>query len=95
MTDICRLTGGYLHYFSQDWAGAEKYCGTGWANTEYRSYSFVDPASGIAKLEETAESRKRRAGDERPLTPDEQAVLKRTAEQDWDRDGYVSQGSTA
>lgn len=41
---------------------------------------------------ETTESRTRRLGsDSRPLTPTEQAERKRSAEIDWDREGYVLQ----
>lgn len=32
--------GGLLHYLTDDWADQEKFPGTGWANTEFRSYTF-------------------------------------------------------
>ena len=55
---------------TRDWTGAEKYAGTGWANTEFRSFHFLeDDAEGKAEIEETAESRERRRGSEH--SPDE------------------------
>ncbi|KAL5318898.1 hypothetical protein ACEPPN_013966 [Leptodophora sp. 'Broadleaf-Isolate-01'] len=40
--DIVVVThGGYLHYLTDDWDGAGKFVGTGWANTEVRRYGFV------------------------------------------------------
>jgi broad specificity phosphatase PhoE len=89
--ELSQISGGFLHYFTEDWAGCDKYAGTGWANTEYRSYSFVESGDGEAHLKETADSYKRRAGDVRFLTPSEQADLRRSAELEWDRDGYVLQ----
>jgi broad specificity phosphatase PhoE len=62
--------GAFLHYFSEDWDGSGLFQGTGWANTEVRSYEFADP-SGMdqdASLVETEESKTRRAVGEKPLT---------------------------
>ena len=75
--------GGYLHYFTEDWDGHEKFTGTGWANTEYRSYEFVDGEETNASLKETKESRERRRGEEIPLTKDEQRELRASAEREW------------
>jgi len=61
-----------------------RHAGTGWANTEFRSYTF-DPSTcggsgnGNASLVETPESLKRRAGTEKPLGKEEQKNLQRTA----------------
>ncbi|KAK2871843.1 hypothetical protein FQN49_002768 [Arthroderma sp. PD_2] len=63
--------GGVLHYFSEDWQDSTLYQGTGWANTEYRTYEFTDTIdqddlygnklnSDNASIRETVESRKRR-----------------------------------
>lgn len=41
-TDI-EPTGGFLHYITDDWESKDKFPGTGWANTEFRSYTF-DPS---------------------------------------------------
>ncbi|CAD0086227.1 unnamed protein product [Aureobasidium vineae] len=52
--------------------------GTGWANTEYRSYTFgSNPKSGRPVLVETQQSRARRTGNEIPLSRSEQANLQR------------------
>jgi broad specificity phosphatase PhoE len=60
--------GGVLHFFTEDWSGYKKRAGTGWENTEYRSYTFRDKGKN-ASIEETAESRHRRT--DKPLTEDE------------------------
>ncbi|EEQ83626.2 phosphoglycerate mutase [Blastomyces dermatitidis ER-3] len=63
--------GGFLHYFTEDWEDSTLYQGTGWRNTEYRTYTFaasVDqddlygrPVDGDnASIIETRESRTRR-----------------------------------
>ncbi|TVY59116.1 putative phosphatase SPAC5H10.03 [Lachnellula cervina] len=80
--------GGYLHYFTEDWDGHEKFTGTGWANTEYRDYEFVDGEETNAGLVETQESRERRMGDEIPLTKDEQRELRASAEREWSENGF-------
>ncbi|KAK5131217.1 hypothetical protein LTR08_001186 [Meristemomyces frigidus] len=92
--------GGFLHYLTEDWAGSDRLCGTGWSNTEFRSYTFAapsnnnDPASD-AHLVETPSSRQRRRGD--PTAPDreEQAQLKRAAVREWGAQGYVGVPSAA
>lgn len=93
--------GAMLHYLTEDWAGSEKFSGllptltaiwhslirpgTGWANTEYRTYTF-DPASGSrASLVETQESITRRRGLEKPLGEAEQRNLPRTATVDAEK----------
>ncbi|KGQ02053.1 hypothetical protein PAAG_11234 [Paracoccidioides lutzii Pb01] len=63
--------GGFLHYFTEDWQDSTLYQGTGWRNTEYRTYTFSDlvhqddlygrPLGGDnATIQETPESRLRR-----------------------------------
>ncbi|KAN0120123.1 phosphoglycerate mutase-like protein [Hyaloscypha variabilis] len=81
--------GGFLHYFTEDWEGSERGTGTGWENTEYRSYGFVE-GSGDASLEETGESRERRRGTERGLTADEQRELRASREREWREKGFQS-----
>ena len=78
--------GGYLHYFTEDWEGHEKFTGTGWANTEFRSYEFVEGDEAGAGLVETQESRERRKVI--PLTKDEQRELRATAEKGWSQSGF-------
>lgn len=78
--------GGFLHYFTEDWNGHDRFVGTGWANTEWRSYAFVDEGDATASLKELAESCDRRG--ERPLSEAEQRNLKHSAEQEWQASGY-------
>ncbi|KAK2074698.1 hypothetical protein P8C59_008885 [Phyllachora maydis] len=70
--------GGFLHFLTQDWDGIAPERGTGWANTEWRSYEFADPAGrdSDARLKETLESWRRRKGDARPLTDTEHVQLR-------------------
>jgi broad specificity phosphatase PhoE len=87
--DIVVVThGGYLHYFTEDWTGYEKFLGTGWSNTEYRSYEFWDPSSKDpgASLVETKESRLRR--NEKPLSEAEQRNLRDSAMKEWMKSGF-------
>jgi broad specificity phosphatase PhoE len=69
--------GGFLHFFTEDWDGFSHFHGTGWANTEVRSYEFADPSGedAGASLVETEESKARRAGTEKPLTVAEEKNL--------------------
>lgn len=77
---FCLCTGGFLHYFTEDWNESNKFAGTGWANTEWRSYTFASSLSdpSDAHLSETPESRQRRKGGERALDREEHVNLKRT-----------------
>lgn len=55
--------GGYLHYFTEDWTDSDKYPGTGWSNTEARTYTFTSSVHSDderAALTETKESLSRR-----------------------------------
>ncbi|KAG4032812.1 hypothetical protein MFRU_006g02760 [Monilinia fructicola] len=82
--------GNFLHYITDDWEDSSRFVGTGWSNTEYRSYHFSTPGlrDPDAALTETQESRRRRKGAERALTADEQRTLKLVAEDGWQRDGF-------
>lgn len=63
--------GAFLHFFTENWDDFETSRGTGWLNTEFRSYEFVD-ASGKdkdASVIETEESKSRRAGTKTPNVP--------------------------
>lgn len=58
---VAVLHGAFLHYLTEDWAGDGLFPGTGWSNTEFRSYTFKEDEEGDnATLVETAESRARR-----------------------------------
>ncbi|KAL2858018.1 histidine phosphatase superfamily [Aspergillus pseudoustus] len=90
--------GGVLHYFSEDWEDSSQYQGTGWLNTEYRTYTFSDNVDlddlegrkldeDNATLAETIESRTRR-GKEGPMADREkQAVYYRQGVQGWGDQG--------
>ncbi|GAB1731292.1 hypothetical protein NU195Hw_g767t1 [Hortaea werneckii] len=81
--DIVVVThGGFLHYFTEDWSGSDRFAGTGWANTEFRTYTFSSSEPEQAHLIETPESRQRRCGDDKSLDREEQAQLKRTSPAD-------------
>lgn len=64
--------------------------GTGWQNTEYRSYEFVDPEGDddVASLRETKPSWRRRRGSAIGLTETEQrelrAVVTRQMEEEFE-----------
>ncbi|KAF2098278.1 phosphoglycerate mutase family protein [Rhizodiscina lignyota] len=66
-----------------------EYPGTGWANTEYRAYTYDLKSGSNASILETSESRRRRRGDEKPLTEAEQRNLKMSATKAWEDVGYV------
>jgi broad specificity phosphatase PhoE len=83
--------GGFLHYFTEDWDGSEKFTGTGWDNTEWRSYNFVEDTgeenghgNQNVGLIETMESRERRKGKEISLTETERMELR---DADWKENG--------
>lgn len=82
--------GGYLHYLTEDWDEHMRFTGTGWENTEYRSYAFIDGDEENASMLETAESRQRRVGREHPLTADEQRNLRMNAEKSWEQRGLLA-----
>ncbi|ORY61514.1 histidine phosphatase superfamily [Pseudomassariella vexata] len=70
--------GGILHFLTQDWDGLRPGSGTGWENTECRSYEFKDPSGQDpdASLVETRTSWRQRRGSAKPLTPTEQTQLR-------------------
>lgn len=65
--------------------------GTGWMNTEFRSYHFIDAVEedeeDNASMMETAESSRRRKGKEMPLTKAERLQLRETAQKTWENQG--------
>ncbi|PQE30394.1 phosphoglycerate mutase protein [Rutstroemia sp. NJR-2017a WRK4] len=85
--------GGFLHYFTEDWEDSAKFSGTGWENTEFRSYRFVDEKGddANASVKETRESRERRKGTEKELTREEQENLRRVTEDSWGGGGLLSE----
>jgi broad specificity phosphatase PhoE len=67
--------GGFLHFLTQDWDGMKLDKGTGWDNTEWRVYEFVEEGDE-ARLGETKESYRARRGSMKGLTETEQRELK-------------------
>ncbi|KAK4190983.1 histidine phosphatase superfamily [Podospora australis] len=78
--------GGFLHFLTEDWDGMDVGRGTGWDNTECRTYEVVAPESeggegeqkgkGNVRLVETKESWRRRRGSAGGLTETEQMELR-------------------
>ncbi|KAI0120488.1 phosphoglycerate mutase-like protein [Hypoxylon sp. NC0597] len=70
--------GGILHFLTEDWDGVKLDRGTGWENTELRSYEFADPTGQDpnASLKETQPSWRRRRGSAIPLTETEQMQIR-------------------
>lgn len=80
--------GGFMHYFTGDWEGAEKGAATGWVNCEMRSYTFAQglsrSADGDAHLDELMSSRRRRGMGWAMLGMEEQKVMYERAMQAWE-----------
>ncbi|KAL9575988.1 MAG: hypothetical protein Q9212_007492, partial [Teloschistes hypoglaucus] len=63
--------------------------GTGWENTEFRTYRFADADDDdSAAMEETAESYEQRKQTIKPLTKEEKLQLRETATKAWQEQGY-------
>ncbi|KAI0142858.1 phosphoglycerate mutase-like protein [Xylariaceae sp. FL1272] len=80
--------GGILHFLTEDWQGIAIGRGTGWENTEYRSYQFVDKSGSDpnASLQELPESRSRRKGAETRITAADQRSIRATYESELNSD---------
>ncbi|OAP58388.1 hypothetical protein AYL99_07478 [Fonsecaea erecta] len=83
--------GAYLHYLTNDWEDATKLSGTGWENTEHRTYhfehAFDSDSDEDAFLTETMESRQRR-GVNHPMQPhSKQHELFQRMMQGWEDQG--------
>ena len=84
--------GGFLHFLTGDWDGMNPVKGTGWENTEWRSYEFVEVEGDTdAALRETRVSWRRRRGSAIGLTETEQMELRAVAqgqlEEEWGAGG--------
>ena len=62
--------------------------GTGWENTEFRSYELVEEGHDEGPFIETPASRKRRKSTVKPLTAAEQTELRETVVKSWENEGY-------
>ncbi|KAK0739117.1 histidine phosphatase superfamily [Apiosordaria backusii] len=68
--------GGFLHFLTDDFEGVDYGRGTGWANTEWRTYEVVEEDDGEVKLRERTDSWRRRRGSAAGLTETEQMELR-------------------
>ncbi|KAK4175288.1 histidine phosphatase superfamily [Triangularia setosa] len=68
--------GGFLHFLTEDFEGVDYGRGTGWANTEWRTYEVEKKDDGEVRLRETGESWRRRRGSRGGLTETEQMELR-------------------
>jgi len=50
----------FIHFLTEDWDSDGDYPGTGWNNTEFRSYTFAEEEGENATIVETEESKTRR-----------------------------------
>ncbi|KAF2706411.1 hypothetical protein K504DRAFT_80638 [Pleomassaria siparia CBS 279.74] len=85
--------GGLLHFLTDDWTGAREGCGTGWSNTELRTYAFdmsTDTNIANATIHETETSLIRRKHTLKPLSNCEQIQLGAVAQRSWAEDGYIT-----
>ncbi|KAL4941812.1 hypothetical protein BDV06DRAFT_173053 [Aspergillus oleicola] len=90
--------GGVLHYFTEDWEDSSQFQGTGWTNTEYRTYTFSDSIdmddledhkldSDNASLVETLESRQRRGKQGAMADREKQKELYKQGVEGWNAQG--------
>ncbi|KAL4791679.1 histidine phosphatase superfamily [Aspergillus venezuelensis] len=90
--------GGVLHYFTEDWEDSSQFQGTGWTNTEYRTYTFSDSVdmddleghkldSDNASLIETVESRERRGKKGAMADREKQKELYKQGVEGWNAQG--------
>ncbi|ROV90190.1 hypothetical protein VSDG_08805 [Cytospora chrysosperma] len=89
--------GGFLHFLTQDWDGMDFARGTGWDNTECRSYEFVEPEGDDpeAMIRETESSWQARRGSAIPLTDTEQQQLKSVIVSKYNEHFDIINGTTA
>ncbi len=77
--------GGFLQYLTSNWSASSdpstKMQGTGWANAEWRTYTFNPFDTTPPQLIETVQSRQRRLGKYKSLDHNESTQLKRTVTQ--------------
>ncbi|OJJ64283.1 hypothetical protein ASPSYDRAFT_26293 [Aspergillus sydowii CBS 593.65] len=90
--------GGVLHYFTEDWEDSSQFQGTGWVNTEYRTYTYSDKIdlddledekldSDNASLVETLESRERRGKQGTMADRQKQKELYKNGVDGWNAQG--------
>ncbi|KIX05899.1 uncharacterized protein Z518_03872 [Rhinocladiella mackenziei CBS 650.93] len=83
--------GGYLHYLTDDWENATQHAGTGWENTEFRTYVFesdyISDNDANAYIVETMDSRARRGIDYPMHGHEKQTELYHQMMQGWEDQG--------
>ncbi|KAI9762427.1 MAG: hypothetical protein M4579_000403 [Chaenotheca gracillima] len=79
---VCVTHGSFLHYLTEDWSDANRFRGTGWSNTEFRTFRITNARGDNPFLKETRESEDHRLGHETALTFQDQVELHRVAEKD-------------
>lgn len=88
--------GGLLHYLTEDWEDANQGMGTGWQNTELRSYTFVDEGDAdAAHVRETSHSRQVRGKTTAmiPAGSEEQRTLFEETMSAWEDQGLETGAS--
>lgn len=76
--------GGFLHYMTEDWAGHNPIAGTGWFNTEYRTYEFLpvetqpNPTYSIQEIEWSVLRRETAGQKGKPLGQTEKKEFEQT-----------------
>ena len=65
------------------------FSGTGWSNTEYRTYELMACDKDDVRFLESAESRQRRAKTAPVPTRETQKALHEKAQQTWKAQGYL------
>ncbi|KAF8453311.1 histidine phosphatase superfamily [Terfezia claveryi] len=81
---VAVLHGGFLHYMTEDWSGHNPKIGTGWYNTEYRTYEFLsagNEAHPMYSIQEIEWSNKRREAEgqkNKPLSKTEMKEFQET-----------------
>ncbi|RAH86349.1 phosphoglycerate mutase family protein [Aspergillus japonicus CBS 114.51] len=93
-TEVAVVThGAFLHFLTEDWEDSCVYEGTGWANTEYRTYDMTAAREeDEITLVECGSSRARRGKSHGVSSPDEQSRLYGITLQGWEEQGYLLNG---
>ena len=90
--------GAFLHLLTDDWSDSARFNGTGWANTEFRSYTFAstdkehEPVTDAHMVETEASRLRRHPADTKPLSREEQAQAKAATQKEWQGQGYAEPG---
>ncbi|KAF8420196.1 histidine phosphatase superfamily [Tirmania nivea] len=81
---VAVLHGGFLHYMTEDWSGHNFIVGTGWYNTEYRTYEFLpvenelNPMYSIQEIDWSIKRREAEGQKNKPLSKTEKKEFEET-----------------